>query len=66
MQSKAFDRSVKRAPNSLRFSTDTLNFSDKTSRQCGVPYRIDQEIVCHQNNNKVGYRLIFHIFLKHL
>ena len=36
MQSNAFDSSVKRAPTSLLLFTDSLNFSNMTSRQCCV------------------------------
>ena len=34
MQSKAFDKSVKRAPNALPLSIDSLNFSVITKRLC--------------------------------
>ena len=67
-----FDRTVKRAPNSLPLSLDYLNFSNMTSRQCcvlctlGKPHLPGDSMKSHQNNHKVAYRLIFYIFLKYL
>ena len=38
MQSKAFDKSVKRAANALSLSIDSLNFSVMTKRLCWELY----------------------------
>ena len=64
-QSNAFDKSVKRAPNLLPPSTLSLNFSNRTKRQCSVlypfrnPYCLGNSAY-FQNTEKVDYKLIFH------
>ena len=67
MQSNAFDRSVKGAPNSLPLSADSLNLAWQVGNAAYcTPYENHFDTVCYQKNHIVGYELIFHIFLKYL
>ena len=68
IQSNAFDRSVKGAPNSLPLSADSLNLTWQVGNAAYcTPYEnhFDYKTVCHQDNHNAGYELIFHISLEY-